>query len=205
MKRTLSAGKVIGMQHETIELGGIWRDCIGFMDRHGVVFFWGNSGNGKSSAVVSFCKQLAQYGKVLFVSLEEGYSLSMSRTLDRFDMQEVGSAFQVIDHCTLEELDERLKMRRAPEFIVIDSFQYMQISYKQYIAFKNRHPNKLFVLVSHAEGKQPAGRAAKSVMYDAGLKIWVEGHKAFSKGRFIGSTGEAVIWEKGAEEYWQGR
>lgn len=205
MKRPLTAGKIIEMQHEMIELGGIWKGCIGTMDRHGVVFFWGNSGNGKSSAVVSFCKQLAQYGKVLFVSLEEGYSLSMSRTLDRFDMKSCGSNFQVIDHCTLEELDERLQQRRSPEFIVIDSFQYMQISYRQYLAFKERYPNKLLIFVSHAEGRQPAGRAAKSVMYDAGLKIWVEGYKAFSKGRFIGDLGYAVIWEQGMEEYWAGK
>lgn len=48
----------------------------------------------------------------------------------------------------------------------------------------------------------PAGKAAKSVMYDASLKIWVEGYKAISKGRFIGKTGEYVIWDDGARGYW---
>ena len=38
--------------------------------------------------------------------------------------------------------------------------------------------------------------------YDAMLKIWVEGHVAFSNGRFKGTTGRAVIWRKGAEDYW---
>lgn len=37
-------------------------------------------------------------------------------------------------------------------------------------------------------------------MYDATLKIWVEGFKAFSKGRFIGDTGEYTIWGEGAEK-----
>jgi len=40
------------------------------------------------------------------------------------------------------------------------------------------------------------------VMYDADLKIWVEGYVAFSKGRYQGSTGEYTIWEKGAYDYW---
>lgn len=204
MKRPLTAKEVINMPHEMIELGGVWKDCVGAMSRHGVVFVWGNSGNGKTSAVMSLCKELAVFGKVLYVPLEEGYSLSIKETLKRFDMQECGSSFNVVDSCTMEELDERLGKRRAPEFVVIDSFQYMQMSYRDYINFKNRHPNKLLILVSHADGKQPAGRAAKSIMYDAGLKIWVEGYKAFSKGRFIGSSGEAVIWEKGAAEYWKG-
>lgn len=75
-------------------------------------------------------------------------------------------------------------------------------SYKEYIAFKERHRNKLLIFVSHADGKRPDGRAAIKVMYDASLKIWVEGYKAFSKGRFIGPTGECTIYEEGARKYW---
>lgn len=100
------------------------------------------------------------------------------------------------------ELDERLSKRKSPDFVIIDSFQYTQLDYRQYIAFKERHPDKMLVFVSHADGKQPAGRAARSVMYDAGLKIWVEGYKAFSNGRFFGPTGEYTIWREKADEYW---
>ena len=131
-----------------------------------------------------------------------GFSLSLQNTLKRFGVQECGGRFQVLASASVEDLDERLSRPKSPEFVVIDSFQYLQISYRRYIAFKEAHRNKLIILVSHADGKQPAGRAAKSVKYDASLKIWVEGYKAFSKGRFIGPTGEAVIWEKGAAEYW---
>ncbi|MGP1610262.1 MAG: hypothetical protein ACTTGW_01350 [Candidatus Cryptobacteroides sp.] len=205
MKRPLTAAMILDMQHETIEPGGVWKDCVGTMSRHGVVFVWGNSGNGKTSAVMSLCRELAVFGRVLYIPLEEGYSLSLQETLRRFGMQECGTSFQVVDSCTMDELSQRLGKRRAPEFVVIDSFQYMQMSYRQYIAFKNRYPKKLLILVSHADGRQPAGRAARSVMYDAGLKIWVEGYKAFSKGRYIGNTGEAVIWDRGAREYWEGK
>ena len=54
-----------------------------------------------------------------------------------------------------------------------------------------------------ADGSQPVGRTAKSVMFDADEKIWVEGHIAFSKGRYIGANGGSyVIWKEGAERYW---
>ena len=202
MAKSLSARQVLDIRHRSITLEGEWGGCVGTMDRHGVVFVWGNSGNGKSSAVVSLCKELTKFGKVLYVSLEEGFSLSLQNTLKRFGVQECGGRFQVLASASVEELDERLSRPKSPEFVVIDSFQYLQISYRRYIAFKESHRNKLIILVSHADGKQPAGRAAKSVKYDASLKIWVEGYKAFSKGRVIGLTGEAVIWEKGAAEYW---
>lgn len=201
----MTAKEILNIRHRSITLGGEWGNCIGEMDRHGVVFIWGNSGNGKTSAVVSLCKELSSFGKVLYVSLEEGYSLSFQNTLRRYDMYSCGASFQVIDSATLEDIAERLSRPRSPEFVVIDSFQYLGINYRQYIEFKNRFPKKLLVFVSHADGKQPEGRAARSVKYDAGLKIWVEGHVAFSNGRFFGPTGQAVIWKQGAWDYWNKR
>lgn len=202
MARSLTAKEILGIRHKSISLGGEWGKCVGTIDRHGVVFIWGNSGNGKTSAVISLCKELTRFGKVLYASLEEGYSLSFQNTLKRFDMYSCGSRFQVLDSTSVKDLKERLSKPRSPEFVVIDSFQFLGMSYKEYLDFKNSMRNKLLVFVSHADGKQPAGRAARSVRYDATLKIWVEGHVAFSNGRFFGSTGTAVIWRSGAWDYW---
>lgn len=74
MGRTLSAKQVLTLKRRTIRPGGIWADCVGEIDRTGVVFFWGNSGNGKTSAVASFCKELTQFGRVLYLPLEEGWA-----------------------------------------------------------------------------------------------------------------------------------
>lgn len=205
MARTLTAKEILGIRRQSITLGGEWGRCVGTIDRHGVVIIWGNSGNGKSSAVVSLCRELTRYGRTLYVSLEEGYSLSFQNTLRRFDMDSCGSRFQVLDHATPEELVERLSKPRSPEFVVIDSFQYFGLSYKGYLEFKERLGNKLLVFVSHADGRQPSGRAARAVKYDAMLKIWVEGFVAFSNGRFIGETGQAVLWRQGAWKYWSKR
>ena len=91
--------------------------------------------------------------------------------------------------------------RRSADFIVIDSFQYTQMTYRQYLDFK-KHPTKLLVFISHASGTQPSTRAAKSVMYDADLKNWVEGGRARSKGRYIGEKGYFDSWKEKALEYW---
>ena len=202
MARSLTAKEILRIHRQNITLTGEWGNCIGTMDRHGVVMIWGNSGNGKTSAVISLCRELCNFGKTLFVSLEEGFSLSFQNTLKRFDMETCGSKFQVIDKATPEELIERLSKPRSAEFVVIDSYQYLGLSYRQYLEFKSKLPNKLLIFLSHADGKQPSGRAAKAVKYDAMLKIWVEGYVAHSNGRFIGPTAKAVIWEQGAYEYW---
>lgn len=201
MARTLSAKQVLTIKFDTIRLGGGWDDCVGEIETTGVWFIWGNSGNGKTSAVVSLCKELSAFGKVLYNSREEGVSLTMQNTLRRYGMGELGSRFQLAN-MPLQELDEKISQQRSPKFVVLDSFQFMGLTYKDFRAFCEKHKNKLLIFVSRTRGRQPEGRAATSAMYDASCKIWVEGYKAFSKGRFVGATGEMTIWDEGAKKYW---
>lgn len=201
MARTLSAKQVLTIKFDTVRLGGGWDECVGEIEITGIWFIWGNSGNGKTSAVVSLCKELSAFGKVLYNSREEGVSLTMQNTLRRYGMGELGSRFQLAN-MSLQELDEKISQQRSPKFIVLDSFQFMGLSYKEFRAFCEKHKNKLLIFVSRTRGRQPEGRAAISAMYDASCKIWVEGYKAFSKGRFVGTTGEITIWDEGAKKYW---
>lgn len=201
MARTLSAKQVLTIKFDTIRLGGGWNESVGEIETTGIWFIWGNSGNGKTSAVVSLCKELSAFGKVLYNSREEGVSLTMQNTLRRYGMGELGSRFQLAN-MSLQELDEKISQQRSPKFVVLDSFQFMGLTYKDFRAFCEKHKNKMLIFVSRTRGRQPEGRAAISAMYDASCKIWVEGYKAFSKGRFVGTTGEMTIWDEGAKKYW---
>lgn len=201
MARTLSAKQVLTIKFDTIRLGGGWDECVGEIETTGIWFIWGNSGNGKTSAVVSLCKELSAFGKVLYNSREEGVSLTMQNTLRRYGMGALGSRFQLAN-MSLQELDEKISQQRSPKFVVLDSFQFMGLTYKDFRAFCEKHKNKMLIFVSRTRGRQPEGRAAISAMYDASCKIWVEGYKAFSKGRFVGTTGEMTIWDEGAKKYW---
>lgn len=201
MARTLSAKQVLTIKFDTIRLGGGWDECVGEIETTGIWFIWGNSGNGKTSAVVSLCKELSAFGKVLYNSREEGVSLTMQNTLRRYGMGELGSRFQLAN-MSLQELDEKISQQRSPKFVVLDSFQFMGLTYKDFRAFCEKHKNKMLIFVSRTRGRQPEGRAAISAMYDASCKIWVEGYKAFIKGRFVGTTGEMTIWDEGAKKYW---
>jgi molybdopterin-guanine dinucleotide biosynthesis protein len=202
MTRALSVQEVLSMKKAVFPFESKWEEAFGIPERTGVWFIWGNSGNGKTSFVMQLCKELCKFGRVAYDSLEEGDSLSMQNSLKRIGMSAVNRKFLLLNCEPIDELGERIGRRKSPDFFVVDSFQYAQMSYKEYIRFKEAHRDKLIIFTSHADGRNPSGRAAKSVMYDATLKIWVEGYKAFSKGRFIGSTGEYVIWSEGAERYW---
>lgn len=206
MKQSISAKRALEVVNRTLEVSPEWEPCLGGeISRHGSVFFWGNSGNGKSSAVMSFARMLAAQGRVLYISREEGYGLSFQNTIRRYRMDEFGSRFQVVDREDVMSLTERLSKPKSPEFVIMDSVQVMGLSWKDYRMLRERFPRKLFVLVSQTDGKQPEGRPAKRMMFDADLKVWVEGHVAFSKGRFIGETAKYIIWQEAADTYWQGK
>ena len=202
MGRALTVKEVLNKKRQTFPFDGKWADAFGQPERTGVWFIWGRSGNGKTSFVMQLIAELCKYDRVAFDSMEEGDSLSMRQKLVRHGLSKIGSRFHLLNAEPISDLRERLARRKSYNIIVIDSFQYTQMSYRDYIQFKEQFKDKLIIFISHAKGSLPRGSAAEDVMYDATLKIWVEGFKAFSKGRFIGPTGEFTIWDEGAARYW---
>lgn len=197
----MSVTDILRMKREVYPFGDDWAAAFGQPERNGVWFIWGRSGSGKTSFTMALCKELAKYGKVAYDSLEEGFSLTMKNALVKAGMQDVARRF-VLLHERMEELDARLSRRKSPDIVVIDSFQYTQMSFREYEDFKERHRDKLLIFISQADGNKPAGRTAVSVMYDASLKIWVEGYRAVSKGRYFGDKGYYTIWDERARAYW---
>lgn len=193
--------ELLNMKFETLPFEGAWYDAFGTPERVGVWMIWGNTGSGKTTFVMKLCKELCRFGRVVYNSLEEGVCLTMQNTVKRAGMLEVNRRFLLVCE-SLEELSLRMNRQKSPDFVVIDSFQYTQMSYPQYIKFKEQHRNKLLIFISHACGTNPDGRSAKKVAYDAALKIYVEGKRAHSKGRFIGPVGHFDIWPEEAKRYW---
>lgn len=204
MKKALSMVDLMRKNREVYAFEGALQEAFGQPEQNGVWFIWGRSGNGKTSFVLQLCKELTRYGKVAYDSLEEGDSLTMQNALMRVGMGDVGRRFILLNE-SLKELDTRLKRRRSPDIVVVDSFQYAHIDLKQYEEFIDQHKNKLIIFVSQADGLKPWGRTAQSAMYSASLKIWVEGYRAISKGRYRGNLGYYSIWAEKAEEYWSAK
>ncbi len=184
--------------YETLPFEGEWLEAFGCPERVGTWIVWGQSGSGKSSFAVQLCRELSRFGKVLYDSLEEGTSLTFRNKIEQLQDIDRGR-FQVVSE-PMDALEVRLAKRRSADFVIIDSFQYTGLDYRSYLALKQTLASKLLILISHADGKRPSGRAAKSAMYDGSLKIWGEGDRAYSKGSFIGENGGVyTIWDEGAQ------
>lgn len=203
INRAVSTEDLLSRKFKIMELEDEWRDLIGEPERNGVWLIWGNSGNGKTRFCLMLAKYLTKFGRVAYNTLEEGARRSMQKAVQEVNMRELSVIRRPIflDREPINELKKRLKLHKSPDIIFIDSFQYSGLTRAEYIRLKEEFPNKLFILVSHAEGKNPLGRAAQFVRYDVDVKIRVEGFRAFSVSR-LGATKPFDIWEEGALEYW---
>lgn len=202
MKKAISVNELLSMRMETLPLEGAWRDAFGEPERHGVWFVWGGSGSGKTTFVLQLCKELCRFGRVAYDSLEEGACKTMQDAFIRTGMQDVARRLVLLDCEDMASLSARLKKRRSPDFVVIDSLQYTGMNYSDFKRLKEAHRDKLLIFISRARGTLPSTRVGVSVMYDAGLKIWVEGYRAFSKGRTFGEKGYYTVWPERAKKYW---
>lgn len=203
MSKAISSTDLLTKKYDLIEWGGEWYDNFDEPEASGTWFISGQSGMGKTSFMLELAKELAKIDRVLFNSLEEGTSRTMQKAWKRHQVAESKRKIQLINEKP-DELIVRLRKRQSPRFIIIDSFQYTGLNFEQYMAIKKEFPNKLFIYNSQMDGNKPMGKTAVRILYDADLKIWVEGFKAFSKGRYLGDFAAEglTIWKEGAERYW---
>lgn len=200
-KRAVSVAELMKTNHKPLDFSGPFFDLMGKPQKTGSILIWGPSGNGKTRLAIQLAKYLCNFGRVGYNALEEGTSLSLQKSFIAEGMQEVKRRIVIYDKEPISEIIKRLEQHKSPDFVFIDSLQYAGLNYKQYQLLIERFRNKLFVFTSHADGKHPAGSVAKSVRYDAHVKIWVEGYKAFAASRYGGGK-EYVIWQHGANEAW---
>lgn len=197
-RRAIPVNELLSTKFRGLPFEGKWYESFGCPELTGTWIIWGNSGNGKTRFALQLAKYLAGFCKVAYNSLEEGISLSLRTAIEQVNFNGSGKNLLLLDKEPVSELMTRLARPRSPEVVIIDSLQYTGMSYKEYKVLRDRYRRKLFVLISHAEGKMPEGRVAKSVRFDAMCKIWIEGYVAYPVSRYGGGE-PYVIWEEGAE------
>lgn len=201
MGRAYSVANVYDAKFNVLEFDGMWRDAIGCPELTGSWFIYGPPKNGKTSLAMMAAKYLTNFRRVGYDSVEEGLSLSIREAMKRVNMQEVSTRFVLIGKEDVTELIERLAKHKSPDIIFIDSVQFLDLKFSEYKRLKAQFPQKLFVYISHIDGKQPEGATAKRIWRDANVVIRVEGFKGFPTGRYGGGE-PIVVNDKLANEYW---
>jgi pantothenate kinase-related protein Tda10 len=200
MNRALSLQNLLDTNIPIFDFDGEWREVFGTPQRTGIWFIYGASGHGKTSFVMQLIKKLAEYDKVLYESYEEGVSENLKKNIKRFGMLQFNKRVIVaID--TMIELKERLAVRKSPKIVIIDSLDISEFTtMKQINDLAKKYPQKLFIFTGWANGRMPAKKLSNSVLFIANQKIFIEGFRAFSRGRSYGEKDYYTIWSEGASK-----
>ena len=155
---------------------GLWFDTLGNPECTGSWIIYGQSGNGKTRFTLQLTKYLMSLpgNKIAYNSLEEGISGTFKRgMMESGLMAEAACRFVFWNRFRYAEMVAALGKRRSPNIVVIDSLQYMQMTYEEYQTLTEKFPRKLFIWISHEKGGQPDGALAKRVMYNSNIKVRV--------------------------------
>lgn len=200
-KRAYSVKNVMDAKFRTLPFDGEWLSAVGTPELTGSWMIYGAPKNGKTTFAMMLAKYLTRFGRVAYDSVEEGLSQTIKMAMERVGMEEVGHRLILLDKEGVDELAERLARRKSPGIVVIDSVQFLGLNFSQYKRLKEQFPDKLFVYISHVDGRKPEGSTAQSIWRDANVYFRVEGYRAFPVGRYGG--GECIdVWPEKAAEYW---
>lgn len=201
MKKRFTLSDIRDYKPVKVEFEDEFKESFGDPELKGSWIIWGNSSNGKTSMALQLAIYFTKFCKVIYDSIEEGMSLSMQDAIKRLSLDTIDKyRFSLLDKVSIEELKNILRKKRSATVVFIDSLQYTGMNYNEYKALRGEFPNKLFIFTSHADGKEPKGEVARSVRYDAFVKIRVSHFVAYTQGRYGGGK-PFTIWESESKKY----
>lgn len=200
MARALGVTEFLNKKFVEFLFSGIWQEAMGNPERNFKAIIFGKPKNGKTEFCIMFAKYLTRFGKVLYDSFEQGHSKSLQDAFRRQGMQDVRGKIIVTHKEKFEDLFTRLKKKKSPNIIFLDSLQYIKLTPEQWKLLIETFHKTVFIVISHANGDEPRGSAAEAIQYDVDISILVKGFKAHCSSRF-GGNNTIMIWEEGHQRW----
>ena len=197
--RTTGLHQLGQMKFDRLPFEGDWRKTIGNPTKNFSALLYGNSGNGKTTAIILFLKYVCSFGlKACYISHEEGISGTMQDAFNKHDMiAEKSGQIILAEDTTFEETLEYFSKRGSPEVVVIDSIDYCNLTVEQYKLLRKTLKRKIIILIAWSQGRSPKTQAAKDIEYMVDVKLFVRNFMIWPKSRFGGNE-PFVIWEQRA-------
>jgi uridine kinase len=199
LPKALTVANIINQKVHRIPFTKKWFEAFRQPQDKGVWFIWGGSGSGKSTFILMLSKMLATLGFKVFLNLmeEETDDTDFIDRINLLEMNEVEDKFLARSY-NYNDLVVYLKRKDSAKVVVIDSATYFFENFEQYKAFKKMFRDKIIIITGHARGINPKFELEDRIMFDAKMKIFVNGYLALCKGRTIGPNGgRFIIWEDG--------
>lgn len=179
---------------DSIDLPEEWKGHLGDLCEGFRMLVKGDPKNGKTEYMMKFVKVLAaNHGKVNYNSVEQGKSPSFKMAVQRNLLQELpGGKFVLCDRSQkdFELWFKRLESANSGRTIVLDSADYMKLTFAQYKRLIERFPHKNIIIVCWM-----VNPIIKELAHTMDVIVDVKDFVAKPLSR-LGGNKNFVVWEK---------
>lgn len=195
----MSASDLMNFKYNKYDFFGKWGDFVGQPSINFHAMIYGRPKQGKSILSVQWAKYLSEnFGKVLYVASEEGFSVTLQKKVMEFAMDNPNLDFA--NFRDFEQIKNAVN-RGGYRFVFIDSVNYIRITPEDVEDIKAENPQTAFITIQQAT-KNGNFRGSQEFAHNCDMVIRVEAGMASHQGRFQEPTEMAVFEdaEKPAEK-----
>lgn len=202
----VSIDRLKKMTFHNYNFEGSWKDSFGNPPIDAQWMIYGESGNGKTE----FCVQLAEYytnfGRVAYISLEQGVGSTIQQPFSRYEFKNQydcklyrRSNRKLSSYEEVKEFVEKTNFR----IIIIDSLDYMKAKAIDYIELSEiaKRRKRTLINVAWGKGEKPKSSAGEDIEFMVDEKLHVKKYAIPEPKSRCGGNMPFVIWEEKAKEY----
>lgn len=168
-------------QYDMYPFTGEWEALMGKPSIPFACMVYGKPKNGKSIFSIQFAKYLSEnFGTVLYVAAEEGFSYTLQKKLTEFGMHNANLHFG--NYREIEPLRQALNGQKF-DFVFLDSVNYMNLTPEQIEELKAENPETSFITINQAT-KNGSARGSLVMEHNCDVIIEVIQGVAYHRGRF---------------------
>lgn len=190
MAGIMNSNDLMNYKYDCYAFDGKWGDLMGHPGKRFHLMVFGRPKQGKSIFSVQFANYLSQnFGPVLYVASEEGFSATLQKKIADF-----GMANRNMDFANFREYEQ---IRQALEnkkykFVFIDSVNFIKVTPEQIEALKAANPGTAFVTIQQAT-KGGQFRGSQEYAHNCDMIVEVINGVAHHTGRYNGHTEMAIF------------
>jgi hypothetical protein len=176
-------------RYDNYDFDGKWLDLVGKPAKKFHMMVYGRPKQGKSYFCFDLAQYLSNFGKVLYIAAEEGFSATLQKKLD-----DMGGDNDNLDFANFRDYDTIKNALPGHDyrFVVIDSVNYIRIEPEQIEELKADNPRMALITVQQAT-KDGKFRGSQQFAHNCDIIIEVIQGVAHSTGRFAPPSEMAIF------------
>ena len=177
----MNSQELMNYSYDCYTFQGKWHDLIGDPGKRFHMMVFGRPKQGKSIFCVQFANYFSQnFGRVLYVAAEEGFSVTLQKKIREFGMANNNMDFA--NYRNYEQIRAALQAKPY-KLVFIDSVNFIKITPEQIEELKAENPQTAFVTVQQAT-KGGQFRGSQEYAHNCDIIIEVIAGIANQQGRY---------------------